>query len=125
MSNPDLTKEQALFNQLGGRLTTDEIRRILDDRAQAAIQSVPSDRPQSAPSQTMKKALDELAHAFAHHPPKNNQTEEMHAHIRDVLYGSARAVRIYCPPGRETALALTKLEEAMFWANAAIARNPT
>ena len=122
MSNPELTKEQALFNQLGGRLTTDEIRRILDDRAQAAIQQ--PQRP-PVPEQVSRKALDELAHAFAHFPPKDDRTAELHEHIRAVLHGSARAVRIHCPPGRETALAITKLEEAMFWANAAIARNPT
>jgi hypothetical protein len=28
------------------------------------------------------------------------------------------------PPGREKALVLTNLEQAMFWANAAIARQP-
>ena len=29
-----------------------------------------------------------------------------------------------CPPSRELSLALTNLEQVMFWANAAIARNP-
>jgi hypothetical protein len=44
-----------------------------------------------------------------------------------MMRGEARAfaetVIQLCPPGRETSLAVTKIEEAMFWANAAIARN--
>ncbi len=34
----------------------------------------------------------------------------------------ARGIRDYVPPGREQALALTKLEEAMMWAIAGIER---
>lgn len=36
----------------------------------------------------------------------------------------ALLLRKLCPPGRELALARTKLEEAVMWANAGIARAP-
>jgi hypothetical protein len=38
-----------------------------------------------------------------------------------MLYAAQFVDRI-CPDGREKSTAITKLEEAMFWANAAIAR---
>jgi hypothetical protein len=35
----------------------------------------------------------------------------------------SRQLQYLCPGSRELSLAITKLEEAVFWANAAIARN--
>jgi len=42
--------------------------------------------------------------------------------VREAMRAAAVAVAQAAPEGREQSLALTKLEEAMFWANAAIAR---
>ena len=58
---------------------------------------------------------------FAYHPP-NPQRAKEHEHIRATLREVAADLMEILPPGREAALARTKLEEAMFWANAAIAR---
>ena len=59
---------------------------------------------------------------FTYHPPKEGQPE-----IYELLRGFAKACAYafarYCPDSREKSLALTKLEEAVMWANAAIARN--
>ncbi len=68
-------------------------------------------------------ARAELAHRFQYHPPTNPAAREAHETVR-ALYGDvAQKVAAIVPPGREAALALTKVEEAMFWANAAIARH--
>lgn len=59
---------------------------------------------------------------FVYHPPMDGQTqryETLRAKGREL----AHLVNDQCPKSREQALALTKLEEAIFWANAAIARN--
>jgi hypothetical protein len=43
--------------------------------------------------------------------------------IRRASKALAHLIEETCPPGRELSIALTKLEEAMFWANAGIARS--
>lgn len=43
--------------------------------------------------------------------------------IRNSYLEHAKIINEIVPPGREQSLALTKLEEVMFWANAGIARN--
>lgn len=43
--------------------------------------------------------------------------------VRLITEVCAKELVKLCPEGRELSLALTHLEEAMFWANAAIARN--
>ncbi len=59
---------------------------------------------------------------FTHHSPKGTQTLRYES-VRSMTRTLASALVTQCPPSRELSVALTKLEEVMFWANAAIARN--
>lgn len=59
---------------------------------------------------------------FVYHAPKGNQTLRYET-LRERAKGLAYLIDEYCPESREKSLALTKLEEAVMWANAAIARN--
>ena len=65
---------------------------------------------------------ERLEKDFTYHAPKDNQSAKYEM-IRSDAKDFARMVMDFCPPSRETSLALTKIEEAVFWANAAIARN--
>lgn len=66
-----------------------------------------------------------IEHDFAYHKPPNAEVAERHAKVRDYCRGVAIRMVELVPQGRELSVALTKIEEAMFWANAGIARNPT
>ena len=66
--------------------------------------------------------MDELEKRFTYHPPKNNQPGK-YGIIRAMAKDFAVTIEHLCPPSREKSLALTKLEEAVMWANASIARN--
>lgn len=66
---------------------------------------------------------EDLAHRFKHHPPKDQSVTVLHETIRNSLLVRAVHISDSIPDCRERALAITKLEECMFWANAAIARN--
>ena len=60
---------------------------------------------------------------FTYHPPKGNQ-QERYEDIRKTARKLAQTFSVLCPPDtRETALAMTNLEQAVMWANASIARN--
>lgn len=66
---------------------------------------------------------DELKHRFQFHPADSDNRKEAHAKVREVLLDAADAiVEVTGPASREQSTAITRLEEAMFWANAAIAR---
>jgi len=66
---------------------------------------------------------EEVAHRFQFHPA-NEPRGDRHAKIRQIMGDAASAVIDLTIPGREQSTALSKLEEAMMWANAAIAREP-
>lgn len=66
--------------------------------------------------------IDELNKRFTYHKPKNEQPER-YKFIREQARELACNFDQECPDSREKSLAMTKLEEAVFWANAAIARN--
>lgn len=63
----------------------------------------------------------EIDKRFDHHPPTGPKVE-LHQTMRTTYKAVARVVA-ELPPSREQSLAITALEESMFWANAAIARN--
>ena len=65
--------------------------------------------------------LDELTIRFTYHAPKDGQPERYEM-IRDKAKELALVFNHLCPESREQSLAFTKLEEAIMWANAAIAR---
>lgn len=59
---------------------------------------------------------------FTYHAPKNDQPAR-YQEIRDTAKAFALLIEKDCPQSRERSLAMTKLEEVCFWANASIARN--
>jgi hypothetical protein len=59
---------------------------------------------------------------FIYHAPKEGQPAKYET-IRGTAKELAYCFDANCPESREKALAMTKLEEAVMWANAAIARN--
>lgn len=66
---------------------------------------------------------DELARRFNYHPANTDEKKTRHEAVRSVCLGAAKElVMLTGPPTREQSLAIARLEEAMFWANAAIAR---
>lgn len=65
---------------------------------------------------------EEMARRFEHHAPPDAERVKAHEDLRMACTILAGIVDRDVPDGREKSLALTKIEEAMFWANAAIAR---
>lgn len=63
-----------------------------------------------------------LENDFTYHKPFGNQPER-YEQIRNNAKWLAELIVALCPDSRERSLALTSLEEAVFWGNAAIARN--
>lgn len=66
--------------------------------------------------------VDELANRFAYHPPLSITRRQAHENVRGQVGRLAQFIAATVPAGREQALAITKLEEAMMWANAGLAR---
>jgi hypothetical protein len=65
---------------------------------------------------------DKIENAFKYHAPKPGQPEKYEA-LRSNAKILARLIDLNCPDSREKSLAMTNLEQAVMWANAAIARN--
>ena len=64
----------------------------------------------------------DLDNRFTFHPVQGDQGETYSA-IRAKAKEFAEFIDARCPDSRELSLAVTHIEESVFWANAAIARN--
>lgn len=66
--------------------------------------------------------IERIENNFVYHAPHGDQVER-YAFIRSLVKQTVATICRLCPPSRELSISLTKFEEAVFWANAAIARN--
>jgi len=64
----------------------------------------------------------EISHRFAFHPANTEEKRAGHGSIRAACAQLAVQIHERLPECREKSLAITKIEEAMFWANAGLAR---
>lgn len=64
---------------------------------------------------------DEISRRFRHYAPTEERAAQ-HVDVRSALAEAAGHLADTLPEGREKSTAITKIEEAMFWANAALAR---
>lgn len=70
----------------------------------------------------MKPTDEELERRATYHAP-TPEARMAHEIVRDTILTAAIRIRDTVPESRELAMALTHLDEAMFCANAGIARN--
>jgi hypothetical protein len=83
----------------------------------------PSPSVPSGFGSALRDIHDRVQNDFVYHPPVGNDVllyQEIRTRARALAHFIVDAV----PAGREQSLALTQLEQAVFWANAGIARNP-
>ena len=70
----------------------------------------------------VKLSLSDMENRFAYHAP-NDLQKTLHEQIRKLHKDLSIKILRNLPGCREQSIAITKLEEAMMWANAGIARN--
>ena len=66
--------------------------------------------------------IEDIEHRFKFHAASRQEKADEHTSARQGCRELADRLNELCPDGREKSIAITKLEEVMFWANAAIAR---
>lgn len=65
---------------------------------------------------------EEIENRVSYHEP-TPQAAARHQAVRETIKNAIQTIVGHVPAGREQSVAITKLEEAMFWSNAGIARN--
>ena len=66
--------------------------------------------------------IQEVIKRFTFHNT-SSERKELQELIRNGAFAYANIILHSCPDSREKSLAMTKLEEAVFWANASISRD--
>lgn len=73
------------------------------------------------PEVTSREHHEELINRFTYHPPQPGQPE-LYERIRAAGLEFARVLSAYCPLSGELSTAIGNVDQAVMWANAAIAR---
>ncbi|MEH1014658.1 hypothetical protein V6U90_16290 [Micromonospora sp. CPCC 206060] len=71
-----------------------------------------------------ERQVAELDRRCDHHPPQTLAQVEQHQQWRSTIKAAMAEAMRSLPPGRETSLVLTALDDALMYGNAAIARPP-
>jgi hypothetical protein len=69
------------------------------------------------------RTREDLEKRFSFHPVNTEEVKKAHEDIRNYCKEFAFYLSVSIPEGREKSLALTHLEEVMYWCNSGIARN--
>lgn len=72
--------------------------------------------------ESFNRIMEDLENRFSYHAPAGTQTIR-YENIRQKAKEIAIMLEALCPTSRELSLAITNLEQCVFWANAAIARH--
>lgn len=72
--------------------------------------------------EVIQRVKNDIEHRFTYHAPKGDQPQR-YVELREKAKELAHLITALSVPSREQSLALTNLEQAIFWANAGIARN--
>lgn len=67
------------------------------------------------------RPVADLEWRFQYHAP-DAEAVKRHEQLRASCYQLAQVIDALCPNGREKSTAISKVEEALLWGNAAIAR---
>lgn len=65
----------------------------------------------------------DIEHRFAFHAAPDDEKRDAHTSVRQACRRLADFLNEALPDGREKSVAITKVEEAMFWGNAGLARH--
>ena len=80
------------------------------------------DETQTLRHRPSPRILGQVNRSFTYHPPEPDQVPRYNE-LRSEAKRLAEKIITLTPESREQSLALTNLEQAVMWANAAIARN--
>lgn len=106
------------------RAMADAYRRLTEARNDdtGRYQDAEAEQAEHALGSAYRFDVDEIHHRFAFHPASNAEKRNEHTSAREACKQAALHLAELCPAGYELSEAIKRLEEAMFWANAALAR---
>lgn len=109
--------EEIMKQEMNEELEGNELKKAIQQKMKSELSELQNKLRKS----NENDLENDICNRFTYHEPINDQPER-YRELRDHFYMIARKICELTPKSREQSLAITKLEEANFFANAAIAR---